>query len=313
MTDTMNPVNQAQTKSESLASDDFIMSPMVDVCFVNLMRNPIVRKGFCAAVLRIPPDMINETEFLPRYLEQEYADDKLGILDVRVRLADGSQINAEMQVRYFDFWDERVLFYLSKMFCEQLKKGDSYKKLRKCIHVSILDFIRFPEDKKCYRTIRFYDEESKELYNDKLELQILELKKLPEEIKTGEDIVNWMRFFKGKTREEFEDMAKTSKYFEEAFNTLQKLSADEQKRLEYELREKAVRDHIAYMDSARQEGIAIGEKLGEKRGEKRGEKKGIQLAKKAFKLHAQGISDEEIAVQCNTSVTKIREILDIDN
>ena len=108
-------------------------------------------------------------------------------------------------------------------------------------------------------------------------------------------------------------MAKTRKYFEEEFNTLQKLSADEQKRLEYELREKAVRDHIAYMDSARQEGIAIGEKLGEKRGEKRGEKKGIQLAKKAFKLHAQGISDEEIAVQCNTSVTKIREILDLDN
>ena len=108
-------------------------------------------------------------------------------------------------------------------------------------------------------------------------------------------------------------MAKTNKYFEEAFNTLQKLSADEQKRLEYELREKAVRDHIAYMDSARREGIAIGEKLGEKRGEKRGEKKGIQLAKKAFKLHAQGIPDEEIAVQCNTSVTKIREILDIDN
>ena len=247
MTDIMNPVNQAQTKSESLASDDFIMSPMVDVCFVNLMRNPIVRKGFCAAVLRISPDMINETEFLPRYLEQEYADDKLGILD----------------------------------------------------------FIRFPEDKKCYRTIRFYDEESKELYNDKLELQILELKKLPEEIKTGEDIVNWMRFFKGKTREEFEDMAKTNKYFEEAFNTLQKLSADEQKRLEYELREKAVRDHIAYMDSARREGIAIGEKLGEK--------KGIQFAKKVFQLHVQGISDEEIAVQCNTSVIKIREILGIDN
>lgn len=94
--------NQTQTKNKLSLSDDFIMSPMVDVCFVNLMRNPIVRKGFCAAILRISPDMIDETEFLPRYLEQEYADDKLGILDVRVRLADGSQINAEMQVRYFD-------------------------------------------------------------------------------------------------------------------------------------------------------------------------------------------------------------------
>lgn len=84
-----------------------------------------------------------------------------------------------------------------------------------------------------------------------MELQILELKKLPKEVRSGNVIIDWRRFFSGKTREEFKTMAKTSVYLEEAFDTLQKLSTDEQKRLEYELREKAVRNHISYMDRAR--------------------------------------------------------------
>ena len=36
-------------------SDDFIMHPTNDVCFAGLMENPAVRKGFCAAILRIKP------------------------------------------------------------------------------------------------------------------------------------------------------------------------------------------------------------------------------------------------------------------
>lgn len=99
------------------------------------------------------PESIRDTELLQTHLQRDYADEKLGILDVRVRLLDGLQINMEMQVKYFEFWDERALFYLCKMFAEQLRAGEPYEKLRKCIHVSILDFIHFPEDTECYRTI----------------------------------------------------------------------------------------------------------------------------------------------------------------
>lgn len=49
-----------------------------------------------------------------------------------------------------------------------------------------------------------------------------------------------MRFPGGKRREEFEDMAKKDEYIEEAYDELNKLSLAEQKRLEYELREKAM-------------------------------------------------------------------------
>lgn len=180
--------------------DDFIMRPTVDVCFSGLMENPIVRKGFCAAIMRVPPDMIQNTELLPTHLRRTNARDKLGILDVRVRLMDGVQLNLEMQVRYFEFWDERALFYLCKMFAEQLSSGEDYENLKKCIHVSILDFVHFPNDTECYRTIRFMDQKMNTLYSDKLELQVLELKKLPKEVQTGDDLISWMHFLTEKAR-----------------------------------------------------------------------------------------------------------------
>lgn len=84
--------------------DNFIMLPTVDFCFAGLMENPKVRKGFVAAILKVPPDKINETILLPTILKRESEDDKLGILDVRVMMEDGTQIDIEMQVAYLIFY-----------------------------------------------------------------------------------------------------------------------------------------------------------------------------------------------------------------
>ena len=46
-------------------------------------------------------------------------------------------------------------------------------------------------------------------------------------------------------------MAGTSEYFGEAYEALQRLSADERKRLEYEQRDKALKDYNSQMDSGR--------------------------------------------------------------
>ena len=74
------------------------------------------------------------------------------------------------------------------------------------------------------------------------EMHILELPKLPPEQKRETDLMQWMRFLNGKRREDFEKMAKKNSCFEEAYKELDKLSADEKKRLEYEARQKAIRD-----------------------------------------------------------------------
>ncbi|WP_143468889.1 Rpn family recombination-promoting nuclease/putative transposase, partial [Lachnoclostridium sp. An118] len=147
-------------KTVTKKNDNFIMLPTVDVCFKGLMYNPKVRKGFIAALLGADPAAVRETVLLPTALRQEYPDEKLGILDVRTLMEDGAQINMEMQAYPFGEWDARSLFYLSKMYAEQIGRGDPYTKLKKCIHVSILDFIRFADDEKCHRTIRLCDEQT---------------------------------------------------------------------------------------------------------------------------------------------------------
>ena len=259
----MTSANSSLTKKDH-TDDKFIMLPTVDVCFKSLMNNPKVRKGFIAALLNVAPETIAETTLLPTALRQDYPDDKLGILDVRVLMEDRQQFDMEMQVAYFEYWDARILFYLSKIFTDQLKKGEPYENLKKCIHVSILDFIYFEDDDDCHRMICFCDEKTGKKYTDLMEIQILELKKLPKELKNDPDILNWMRFLGGKTRREFEAMAKKDEYIEEAYRELEKLSADEQAKLEYEAREKAIRDHNSQMNSALKRGMEKGIEKGQR-------------------------------------------------
>lgn len=197
--------------------DEFIMLPTVDFCFKELMRNEKVRKGIIAALLGVRPEEIKETRLLPTILRKEYEDDKYGILDVRVEMHDGTQIDFEMQVAEFDFWKKRIVFYLSKMVTDQIHKGDDYDKIQKCIHVSILDFVHFPEDNRCYRKITFCDTKTGEIYTDVMEIHVLELGKLPPEDQNEEGIIRWMRFLNAKSRKELKEMAKQDEYFGEAY------------------------------------------------------------------------------------------------
>ena len=233
--------------------DDFIMLPTSDFCFKELMQNSKVRKGIISALLGINPEEIAETKLLPTSTTEEYPDGKLGILDELIKLENGTQVGMEMQVAKYDYWTNRILFYLCRMFTGQIGKGDTYDKLKKCIHVSFLDFIHFENDYDFYRKITLRDEKNSE-YTDLLELHILELKKLPPEEQNENGLLKWTRFLNGKCREDFEKMAEKDEYIDEAYELLKKMSADDRKRLEYEAREKAVRDYNTQMKSSLERG-----------------------------------------------------------
>lgn len=179
---------------------------------------------------------------MPTILRKESEDDKYGILDVKVKMKSGILIDFEMQVIYYDCWEKRTIYYLSKMYTEQLKAGEDYDKLQKCIQVSILDHVLIREDDKYYRCISFCDTETGEIYSDMLEMHILELPKLPPEQQNETDLMQWMRFLGGKNREDLKRMAEKNSNLREAYDELDRLSADERKRLEYEARQKAIRD-----------------------------------------------------------------------
>ena len=184
--------------------------------------------------------------------------------------------------------------------------------------LGILDFIHFSQDKKCFRKLAFCDVETGEQYTDLMEMYVLELQKLPPEDLNERGIIRWMRFLGGKNREEFEDMAKKDEYIEEAYNELKKLSHDEQMRMEYELRQKAIRDHNMMMKTARKHGYESGYEVGEKRGleigEKKGEKRGERLALKKIidKLTGDGRTIEETAELLGLEPEMVEEISKAD-
>lgn len=113
-----------------------------------------------------------------------------------------------------------------------------------------------------------------------------------------------LKFFSGKTREDFSAMAKEDEYMEEAVNMLFKLSADEQKRLEYEAREKAIRDHNWLIQSAEQRGV--------EKGRTQGKNEGLYLALEILRLHANGKTVQEIAEECEVALEQVKSVLQYD-
>ena len=245
---------------------DFLMKPKIDFAFKEIMTDEKARIGFLSAMLKLNPEDIKETTLLNTSLRKTYEDDKLGILDVRVLMNDDTEIDIEVQLSELSVWAERSLFYLAKMYTEQIKPGESYDKFKKCVSISILDFKLFDDTKDFYSCFHITEDTRHTLYTDKMEFHVLELPKLPEELKDDSDnILLWAKFINAERKEEFDMVADKDPYIKSAYQALQVISQDRQKRLEYEAREKAIRDHNQFMYEARQKGIEIGEKRGEER------------------------------------------------
>ena len=290
------------SKPKKTEPDNFIMLPTVDFCFKELMQDEKVRKGLIAALLNVEATEVESTTLMPTILRKRYPEDKYGILDVRVELKSGVQIDLEMQVESYDFWANRSVYYVSKMYTEQIKEGEDYDKLQKCIQVGILCFPLF-EDDKCYRRIALCDTESGEEYTDLIEMHVLELSKLPPEQQNETDLMKWMRFFGGTCEEDFKKMAEKDEYIGEAYEALKNMSEDEVKRMEYEARQKAIRDYNSYMHSAERRGIKNGIKLGKNLGREE------LLKQQVEKKLARGKSLEVIADELEEETSVIRALI----
>ena len=128
-----------------------------------------------------------------------------------------------------------------------------------------------------------------------MEWHLIELPKLPKN-EDGTDLYDWIKFLKAEKKEEFEMAAKNNEYIKEAFDQLEIISQDEEKRMEYNARQKAIWDYNTLMEENYIRGRAEGRAEGEARGEIRGIAKGRAdlLAELFAKMKASGMSDSQI-------------------
>ena len=268
-------------------TNNFIMSPNVDFAFKELMRDETVRKGFLSAVLGIKDTDIKKTVLLNTNLPKIHEDEKQGILDVRLTMNNNTEIDIEIQVAYMKAWADRSTFYVSKMLVEQVGINKKYSNIKKCIGINILDF-DYIKDTQRFHTVYHISEDTEHIkYTDILEIHIVELPKLPTN-DDGTDLYDWIKFIKAENKGEFEMLAKQSKYLQKAYETLEEISADQQKRLEYTARQKALYDYNTLMEENYERGVEEGIEQGIQQG------KSERDAELIERMKSKGMSDEEI-------------------
>lgn len=270
------------------------MSPKIDFCFKELMENTKIRIGFLSAVLNLSPGQIKSTRLLNTNLRREHEEEKQGILDVRLTLNNDMEIDIEIQLAKLKVWGDRSLFYLSKMYAEQIGVGEKYTVFKKCISISILDFTLFEDTNEFYSCFHIREDKRNTILTDKMEFHVLELSKLPKDFDKNNSILLWAKFINAESEEEFLMVAKENSYIEEAYHQLTVISQDKEKRLQYEARQKAIWDHNTFLFEA------------EQRGEERGQYKSkVEIVKNAFHL---GLPMEQIMLLTGLSQKNIEEI-----
>lgn len=265
---------------------DFMMSPKVDFAFKELMTDADVRKGFLSAVLNISPKEIQHTVLKNPVLEKEHEDEKQGILDVLVLMNDNTEINIEIQLYNLKTWSERSTFYLAKLLATQPGINRTYSNIRKCIAINILDFKHFKETDRYHTVFHIREDVENFKFTDIMEWHIIELPK--EEKDDGTDLYQWISFIKAERREEFRMLAEKNEYLAKAYEKLDVISQDEQKRIAYLSRQKAISDYNSVMLERFEDGIAQG------RAEGRAEGRAAERAEWIAKLRAANIDEETI-------------------
>lgn len=181
--------------------------------------------------------------------------------------------------------------------------------IMKRIHVSILDFKLF-DDEEYYSRFHIWEDHRRLQYSDKFEIHVLELPKLEKYDYLETELLKWAWFFNATDKEELEMAAEGNEYTQKAYERLVELSAAEEKRMEYEARQKALRDYQHMMNSGwrqgygkgKEAGVEAGREEGRKEGVEEGWKEGVEEGAKASieMLQELGISREEVQ-------TKVRE------
>jgi len=230
---------------------------MMDVIFKLLMGTESSKDlltDFLLSVLNLPLDELEDITIANPFLLQEYKGDKLGILDVKLKLKTGKVINIEVQVDPMPFMESRILFYVSKLITEQVGESDQYEKIKRVISIIIAGHPLVKQSEKYHHHFGLYDIESGILLTDALEIHTLEVPKTRKLNVCNEkaDLLNWMKFFDAKTEEELKMLAQKSPTMQKATLRLLELSADEKARQLYEARLKEQRDIYAREYGARQ-------------------------------------------------------------
>ena len=251
-----------------------LLKPKIDVVFQSLFskQNERVTKAFAEALLdkKIEKIKINEDKELFRGKPEE----KLGILDLELDINENEKVDVEIQLVDRSNIQERLLYYFSKLYSNEIRRGDDYGQAKRVIMVAILDYnLNLTKEIKQMETKwKLREENNKDLVlTDKIEIDIIELSKVKEEYEKNKQNkkAQWALFISDPNKKEVQEIMKSNEDIEEAVVTVHKMTEDEKMRRIADLREKALLDEKAirrkgYQDGEKKQQTSIAKKLKDK-------------------------------------------------
>jgi predicted transposase/invertase (TIGR01784 family) len=171
-------------------------------------RNADLLTDLLQSVLDLPADEYDELAIADPHLLRNTADDKLGILDVKLKTKSGKVIDIEIQVALTPEMKERIVFYISKLVTEQIGNGDDYDTVKQVIGIVITDFSLIEGRTKYRHRFTLYDKSDDTEFTNLIQVHTLELPKLPKESDSTE-LWTWLRFIGAERKEELDMLAQT--------------------------------------------------------------------------------------------------------
>ena len=291
-------MNQEESENVNKRKRRKLLSPKLDVIFQALfgeVGNERITKKFLEAILDRKLEEVDLSGNI--VLRREKLEDKMGVLDVLVKINKNEYCNVEMQLIEKDKLLERILYYWARIYTKNLKSGNDYINLRKTIEVLIVNFeIKELKELEYHSKWKIIEEKNRKLIlTEDLELHIIEIPKIYRKEGKEEELTKWIYFIENPESEKVGEYMKENKEMKEAKEKLEVMSEDERMQILAELKEKAIRDEKATerygMKVGMERGLARGKKEKTKEIAKRmkEEKMDIELIKKITKL-----TEEEI-------------------
>ena len=284
-----------------------LLDPKVDFVFKNIFgseKHPEILISFLNAILK-PVIPIVGVEIKGTEMAKQFIDDKYSRLDVKATTSNNEIINIEIQLKDEYNMIKRSLYYLSKMYEEQLGEGEDYANLKRTICINILNF-KYLKTENFHTGYRLKEINTHEELTDIIEMHFIEIPKLPEEADVTDMLVAWTEFLRDPESEKVRSLELSIKEVREAKDELIRMSNNEEQRALYEMRAKIFKDKVSALNKARQEGIEEGIKEGIKEGRREGIKEGIYSV--ASNMKKAGIDIQVIQQATGLTVEEIKQI-----
>ena len=267
-------------------------------------ENKPILQDLIECVLDLSLEKISGLEFLDKELKKEKMEEWTGILDVQVRLKDGTLIDIEIQAVWSSLFVERSFAYLNKMYTSTLRAGEVFSPAHRCIAINIIGK-GYNINDEIHSVASFMDNKTHKVITEAIEMHFLNLEKvksLPvqEGKSKAERLINWMKFIDTNKKGERSMIATTSPVLELLNEKIEEVTRSPEEQRRFDSRMKMRSDILGGFQAKFNEGMQQGIEEGMKEGAYQNK---LETAKKLLKMkmpvkdvaEATGLKEYEVA------------------